>query len=401
MPERSVVLYINEVSWVGGAEGAMLDLVTNLDRERFLPAAVCPSDGEFPRMLRERGVPTHIVPFYGLRARNPFRYLETIGRLCTLVRRYRARLIHVNQQYFAGYGVAAARLCRVPAVVHLRGVESDECLAELAPWILRASRIICVSKAVKARLLDFAARRLAPGRAAQLEQRALVVYDGLRLVARVLDKKEARNRLGIASDGQVVGIVGQVVPEKGLREFVDAAAILLRKKSNLHFVVIGADTRPDRDFPAELAGYARQLGVCESFTFTGFREDAAEVLPALDVSVLASWLDAFPRVVLESLAAGVPTIATRVGGVPEIIEDGVSGLLVEPRSAESLAEGILRVLEMAPTEYARMADSARTRAARFSISGHLERIVSIYDELLATKTNAGTSRPTSHHTDPE
>jgi len=387
MPEPIGVLYINEVSWVGGAEGAMLDLVTNLDRSRFVPAAVCPSDGEFPRLLRDRGVPTYIVPFYGLRARNPLRYLETIARLCALVRRHRARLVHVNQQYFAGYGVAVAKLCRVPVVVHLRGVESDESLARLAPWMARADRLICVSEAVRSRLMEFAARRLNPAGARRIENASIVIYDGLRLLGRPIDKQEARRRLGIASRGSVVGIVGQVVPEKGVREFVDAAAVVLSRRDNVHFVVVGADTNPDRDFAGELARYVERLGIGDNFTFTGFRADAAELLPALDVSVLASWQDAFPRVVLESLAAGVPVVATRVGGVPEIVEDGVSGILVPPRDVTSLAQGILQVLNMSADHYACLADNAKTRAAHFSIAKHVRRIVALYDELLALKTD--------------
>jgi glycosyltransferase involved in cell wall biosynthesis len=379
---QEVVLYINEVSWVGGAEGAMLDLVSNLGASRFRPVAVCPSEGEFPRLLRAREIPTYIVPFYGLRARNPFRYLETIARLCALARKHRVRLIHVNQQYFSNYGVVLARLCRLPVVVHLRGVETDECLSRLAPWMARANRIVCVSEAVRSRLLDYAAVHLGRRRADRLARTAVVVHDGLRPAEQPADRAEARQELGIPADAWAVGIVGQVVPEKGLREFVDAAQMVLRQKAGVRFVVIGADTATDRNFADEMARYADHLGVAGSFTFTGFRTDAAQLLSALDVSVLASWQDAFPRVVLESLAAGVPVVATRVGGVPEIIEDGASGLLVAPRNAEALAEGMLRVLNMSRDDYLRMADEARTRASHFSIEAHVDRIQKLYDELV-------------------
>jgi glycosyltransferase involved in cell wall biosynthesis len=381
MPDPSTVLYINPVSWVGGAEGAMLDLVTNIDRSRFTPVVVCPSDGEFVDMLRKAGIPTHIVPFYGLRARNPVRYFETIFKLRSLIKRYKARLVHVNQQYASNYGVIAAKLCRLPCIVHLRGVEGDKFFDRFLRWIARADQIICVSNAVRCRLLEYLQSRVDARRARLIEQKASVVYDGIKYEA-ALRPEEARNRLGLALDCQAVGIVGQVIPEKGIKEFVEAARIVADEKPNTVFAVVGEDPKPRRDFASEMAFYAERLGLGSNIRFYGFRRDAAQLTRAFDVTVLASWQEAFGRVVLESLAAGVPVVATRVGGVPEIVEDGVCGILVPPRNPESLAEGILAVLNMPQDKYFQMSENARRRAANFSIGRHVQEVQRLYDELL-------------------
>lgn len=376
------VLYINEVSWIGGAEGALVDLATHLDSTVFRPVVVCPEEGEFPQVLRAQGVPVQTVPFHGLRARNPLRYFETIARLCSLVRSNGISLIHANHHYFANYGVVVGRICRVPVVVHVRGVESDGFFRSFARWIARADRVVCVSQAARNRLLDYARENLGERRAARLETASCVIYDGLRREDVNTDKEEVRAELGISPDAKVVGIVGQVTPEKGLGEFVEAARDVLKHRADVHFLVVGDDPDTARDFGNWIRRNVDDFDIGDKFTLTGFRRDAARMMAAMDVSVLASWQDAFPRTVLESMAAGVPAVATRVGGVPEMIEDSVSGLLVEPRDPSAIARGVLRVLAMTEHERRSMTARARERVARFSVEAHARQVQELYSSLV-------------------
>ncbi len=376
------VLYINSVSWIGGAEGALLDLATNLDASRFAPVVVCPNPGEFSRMLEAQRIKTYIVPYYGLRAPNPTRYFQTIVGLARLAFRHDARLIHVNHQQFSDYGVVLGRLCRLPVVVHLRGVETDEFFGRYARWILKADRVICVSGAARARFLEYLQSHFRSTVVKRAVARTVVVYDGLRTLPEPARKETLRRELGIPAASKVVGIVGQVTPEKGIRDFVDAASQVHEKCRPAHFLVVGADPAHGSDYASETRAYARSIGLGDCFTFTGFRDDAARLLGCLDVSVLASRQDAFPRVVLESLSAGVPVVATRVGGVPEMIENGSSGLLVPSRDPASLADGILSILAMTSEDRAAMVARGRERVGSFGIAQHVWEVQKIYERLL-------------------
>lgn len=376
------VLYINEVSWVGGAEGALLDLVTHLDPNEYCPVVVCPDGGEFPQLLLSRGIETHIIPFYGLRARNPLRLLQTISQLYRLVKQHNAHLIHVNQQYFSNYGVILSRICRIPVVIHLRGVESDEFYDQFARKIIAADKIIAVSEAAKWRMLEYIGLKMGKKKEEIVSKRVRVVYDGFRQPDNGLTAEELHKQFHIPAQRRVVGIVGQVTPEKGLSEFIDGAALALKGGPNLHFIVVGTDPDRGRDFDTTVKAKVRDLGIGEHFTFTGYRRDAATLISGMDVSVLASWQDAFPRVVLESLSAGVPVVATSVGGVPEMVEDGVSGLLIPPRDPAALAKALLRVLAMDSAQRLEMTAQGRQSVNRFSMESHVQQITGIYDEVL-------------------
>lgn len=377
------VLLINEVSWIGGAEGALMDMVAALNPERFKAAVICPEEGDLPELLRREGVPVDVVPFYGLKARNPLRYFETLQNLLLLTRRYRADVIHVNHQYFSDYGTILGKLCRRPVAIHLRGVETDEFYNRFANHIARADAVLCVSNAARSRLLEYAENHLPPTAARRLDERAVVVYDGFRPPAQGLSAGGLRERYRIPALSPVVGIVGQVTPEKGLSEFVKAAGIILSKRQDVHFLVVGTDPDPTRRFHEHLKGQIRQRGIEDNFTFTGFVSDAATLLSGMDVSVLASHQDAFPRVVLESLSARVPTVATRVGGVPEIVDDGISGLLVAPQDEIQLAGAIIQVLEMPQERRQQISDRAEISVSRFSVERHAQQIESVYTQLVS------------------
>ncbi len=375
------IAYINEVSWIGGAERALVDLVAHLDRSRFEPVVVLPAPGELLDVLEGAGVATQIAPFYGFRGRNPLRYFETLFRLWRVARMYKVRLIHVNQQYFVNYGVWLGRMCRTPVVVHLRGVETDSFFDRYAVWLLRADAVICISKATQRKFLNYIAERR-PEDLKRAQSKLELIYDGLSVHNAVAHPAALREELQLPADKRIVGIVGQVVAEKGLIEFVDAAKRVLSHRPDVHFVIVGEDPSDSKEFAGRLSKHIDELGIGNSITRTGFRRDAAGLFAVMDVSVLASWQEAFGRVVIESMNAGTPVVATSVGGVPEIVEDGVSGFLVKPQDCESLARGILRALELPPVKRQQLVENGKRSAQRFGILTHVEQVQRVYDRLL-------------------
>lgn len=378
------VLYINEVSWIGGAEGALLDLASNLDYSRITPIAVCPEEGDFPNMLREQGIITYIVGFYGLKAKNPLRYFSTISGLYSIIKKHNINIIHINQQYFCNYGAVLKKITRLPLIIHFRGVEDDAFLNANIKNIFKADMTICVSHAVMNRIISFA-EEYNSKKAGIINKRIVTVYDGIKQPCKGLSPALIKRKYNIPGNRRIIGIIGQVTPEKGIMEFVEASEILLKKYNNLHFLVVGKDTNPNGSFDNLIRQAAEQMGLSQNFTFTGFIKNAASLLPIVDISVLASRMDAFPRIVLESMSAGVPVVATNVGGVPEMIEHSKNGILATPKDSAALANGIETILNMTPVQRARLISAAKSTVGRFSVKSHVDNISAIYDEVVSGK----------------
>ena len=151
------------------------------------------------------------------------------------------------------------------------------------------------------------------------------------------------------------------------------------------FLVVGETSPMDRDYLAELRQYAARCGVADCVHFAGLRTDVPAVLASLDVSVMPSLNEALSNVVLESMAAGAPTVATRVGGTPEALVDGVTGILVPPADSPALADAIVHLLKDAPLAR-ELGHAARARIAdRFSIRRMVRATEDLYVELLERK----------------
>ena len=172
---------------------------------------------------------------------------------------------------------------------------------------------------------------------------------------------------------------------KGLEHFLEAAAMLAGRFPALHFLVVGEAGEPDAQYLTVLTRLADRLGIGGRVRFTGLRSDVPAVLASSTVSVMPSLNEALSNVVLESMAAGVPTVATRVGGTPEAIVDGVTGLLVPPADAAAMAEAIARLL-MDPGLAAALGRAARRAIEeRFSVDRMVDATEQLYVDLLAEK----------------
>jgi glycosyltransferase involved in cell wall biosynthesis len=152
---------------------------------------------------------------------------------------------------------------------------------------------------------------------------------------------------------------------------------------DLRVVIAGGPFNEDTAEGDRLAALARELGVTEQVIFLGFRDDVPDVLRSLDVAVLCSDREASPLAVLEYMAAGLPLVATRVGGIPEIVEDQVTGVLVQPGDHRGLATAIAHLID-SPEDARRMGAAARERRqAEFSIDAVVRRVETLYLELVS------------------
>jgi glycosyltransferase involved in cell wall biosynthesis len=235
-----------------------------------------------------------------------------------------------------------------------------------------AARVVAVSGAVRD---AWTAAGLSP-------ERVVVVPNGVdlaegRAAPGAAERRAVRRELGVAEGTPLVATVSVLRPGKGLEVLVAAAPAVLAAHPRARFAVVG-------DGPArpELEARTAAGGVGEALAWTGFRRDVPALLAAADLFVLPSLDDAFPTAILEAMAAGLPVVATRAGGIPEIVDDGATGLLVPPGDAAALARAVSALLAD-PAARRALGEAGRRRAGeRFSTAAWLGRLQRVYGEAL-------------------
>lgn len=235
-------------------------------------------------------------------------------------------------------------------------------------------RIVAVSEQIKR---DLVAYGVAPP-----EKIAVIPlgFDLSPFVRAQSHRGEFRRELGLNGSVRLVGIVGRIFPIKNHRLFLEAAAQVAAQEPATHFVIVG-----DGLLRAEMEHYARALGIADRVIFTGWRRDLPRIYADLDVLVVSSDNEGTPVSAIEAMASGCPVVATRVGGLPDLITEGETGYLVPPRDAEKLALAIIEVLQ-SPEKARLMGGKARDFAhSRFNLQRLIMDMEMLYSNLLQQK----------------
>jgi glycosyltransferase involved in cell wall biosynthesis len=203
-------------------------------------------------------------------------------------------------------------------------------------------------------------------------------------------RAEIRAELGIDPNTPVVGTVATLRPQKALHVMIEAALLLRREFPGLMLLIVGGGTARDTEETRRLADLVSSRRADEFIRFLGLRDDIPRVLTAFDVAAISSDYEGSPLSIMEYMEAGLPVVATEVGGVPELVVDGETGLLVPPRDEQALAGGISRLL--ADPELARrMGDAGRVRRrTEFELSATVRRIEELYEEVYAARRGGRT-----------
>jgi len=367
----------------GGTEGQVMNLVDRLDLSKFDVRFACFNrTGRFLPFLEARGIPVTpyaIKRFYDLKA------LRQQARLANDMRRQRIDIVHSYNFYGNVFAVPAARLARTPVVLASIRSMSDF----YTPLQRRVHRHVC-------RLADCVLTN------AEAIRQSLIAegYDAAKIKV-IRNGIDVRNLQGTADGGPrfrssfalpanapIVAVLARLGAIKGIEYFLEAAVIVARRFPHARFVIVGGGTfvkngrSEPRDYRRELETMAERLGLASRVVFTGARSDVADVLSQVAVSVLPSLSEGVSNTVLESMAAGVPVVATRVGGIPEAVEDGTSGLLVPPRDPAALAHAIGCVLEDRDLAR-RLGQAGHERVARhFDLDSVVRQTEALYASLL-------------------
>jgi len=368
------ILFLAWAPFFSGAERALLLTLRSLAGSQYEPHVVVGTDGQLAAEVRALGIACVVVPLAPLDLKKPLSGSVSVARVTAAAVRLRPAIIHSNDMPSYQPGGYAARVLGVPSVTHLRFPDT----AAGYHWFFRPSfsRAIFISESFRAEALEQASDLF--------RNRSSVVYDAVEIPPVWAPEERARQRhqLGLPADRPVVAVTGQVSEVKGIWEFV-AAADKLRSRDVL-FAVLGDDLRTKGVVRRQMEMKVEALGLSERFRFLGFRENAPELIQAFDVVAVPSRIEPFGLASLEAMAAARPVVASRVGGVPEVVRDGVDGLLVPTRDPEALAAAISRLLD-SPEERMAMGANGRRRASEtFGIHVHAAALGRVYEDVLNT-----------------
>jgi glycosyltransferase involved in cell wall biosynthesis len=214
-------------------------------------------------------------------------------------------------------------------------------------------------------------------------------------VREAADPGRLRQELGLDPATPLVAVVSRLTRLKGLENLLEAAAMLKTTHAEARFLIVGETSPMEVAYLGDLKQLAERLGVADRVIFTGRRSDVPALLGAVNVSVMPSLNEALSNVLLESMAAGAPTVATRVGGTPEALADGQTGLLVEPGDSRAIATAVGRLLDD-PGLARRLGSAARKLINdEFSVERMVRSTEDLYTDLLARKHRSVPARKQS------
>jgi glycosyltransferase involved in cell wall biosynthesis len=363
----------------GGMKGHMLQLAGGLGPYGFESEIACPGDSDLVQDALERNLLVHPVPIVG--PLHPLRDPQAVFALRDVIRERRPALVHAHGFKAGLVARLAARLAgRVPVIVTVHNHVLYRDLSAFTRWRYvtverwlsgMTARVITVSDSLRDELIrdyDIAPRLVT------------TVHNGLDLSPFLgqADKRAARMRYGVPGDALVYGLAARFAPQKAMDVLVEAALPLLERCENAYLLLAG-----DGPLLEQVRVSARKAPVRDRILFPGFETDVPGLLSSLDVYVSSALSEGLPLATIEAMAAGLPVVSTLAGGTPEVVEDGVTGTLVEPGKAAQLGEAMMR-LAFDPVLRIRMGDAGRARAlAEFTEDRMFERTAAVYREVLA------------------
>ena len=393
-PRIKVLRIISRMN-IGGPAIHVTNLNSGLDPDRYISLLVSgtenPGEGSLRDLAESTGVEMTVIPQIRSAASLGPRDVLALFKLYRLMRRERPQIVHTHESKAGFLGRLAARIAGVPIVLHtyhghvLRGYYGP-----LKSWALRrmeqllallTDRLIAVSEQVKRDLVQY--------RVARSEKISVVPlgFDLEPFLSSEAHRGSFRREMNLNGSTRLVGIVGRLFPIKNHRLFLDAAALVTVEEPASRFVVVG-----DGVLRQELDQYARDLSIRDMVIFTGWRRDLPRIYADLDVLVVSSDNEGTPVSAIESMASGCPVVATRVGGIPDVISDGDTGYLVPAGDADALASRILSLLRD-DQEVSRLRASARAYARdRYNLRRLISDIQAIYENLISKKGLASHSR---------
>jgi glycosyltransferase involved in cell wall biosynthesis len=382
-PRRRVLEVIRPA--VGGMKGQMLQVARGLRAAGWDVEVACPSPSDVADAATADGL--RVTPIDLVGPLHPVKDPACVIALARVIRDGRFDIVHAHG-FKAGLvaRLAARRAGRVPAIVTVHNHVLYRDIAPFTKWRYvtverwlarggRTARLITVSDTLREELV---------GEYGIDPELITTVHNGLDLAPLLADRDRAgaRERYGLPRDALVFGIAARFASQKAMDVLVATAPALLGTHPEACYLLAGDGPLLDQ---AEEA--ARATGFAERILFPGFERDVPGLLAALDVYVSSALSEGLPLATIEAMAAGLPVASTRAGGTPEVVADGITGLLAEPGDAHGLADAMLRLADDAALRQ-RFGAAGRERAiAEFTEERMIERTLAVFEEVLCSSSN--------------
>lgn len=365
-------------SLIGGGQISVFQLAEDLTRLGVRVHFVCPGKGPFCSRLLDAGFKVSLVDTESLRGRRAIKLVPAVDGLRSVLRITRTDLVHANSARAALIGGIAGRLSGVPMLWHLRVPGSEPLYDRLLSFL--SKNIIAISGHVAQRV-RFAA------------EKTLVIYNGVSPMPQIEEhrKDKLKTDLGLAGC-PVVGIVSQLIGSKRIDLFLKSARLVLRQLPQTRFLVVGGEVEAEKGLLDRLRAMAGKLEIEKNIVFTGFQDDVYAYLSLMDVFAFFSEREAFGRVVAEAMMARLPVVSAATGGIPEVIDDGISGFLFQNGDYRAASEHILFLLR-SPEARMQMGDAGLAKAVlSFERRKTAQRIHGLYRDVLGLTGNPETAK---------
>jgi glycosyltransferase involved in cell wall biosynthesis len=370
------ILYIHGIEAIGGAERDLIALLGEVDRQQWEPHVICPGTGPFRNQINAIAVPTHALSLPPWR--KPLAFFQrasSVRYLGLLVNQLDPAVIHVNDIWWVPHTIrAVARHSHisVPIVAHVR--------QEIEPVKVRkygldcVDAVIAISRQVEQSLIEGGV----PSRQVR------TIYSGIDLSEkrRTQNDQAVRNTINIPNGAVLLGTVANLFPRKGYEIMLKALPAIMRAVPNVHYLIVGSG---ETDYADRLKTISQDLGIGDRVHLVGFQELVQPFLAALDLYVHPALMEGFGIAVVEAMAMGKAVVATRVGGLPEVVTHGETGLLVSAGDAGELSRAVVELLQDRPRRE-RMGSMGVTRAReQFDLKGAVGGIEQVYRDVLAER----------------
>ncbi|MEW6201092.1 MAG: glycosyltransferase family 4 protein [bacterium] len=358
---------------VGGVETHVVSLaqgMVGLGHE----VMVVSNGGALVPKLKEWNVEHLSMPVH---SKSPVTIRKMAGEIRKVIHARGFDIVHAHSRVPAWIAYFATRGEREVFVVTAHGQYAPHFGSRVMAW---GDRVICVSRVIRNHMVELLDT---PPLNTTVIYNAIDVQEVEEIRRHIKPPEQLKGELGLPPDAPLIGVIARLTATKGVRHFLEALALLRREMAKLHGLVVG-----DGPLRNELQETAHSLGLENSVVFSGVRTDVYDILNALDVYVVPSIYEGFSLGSLEALSCGVPIVATRVGGVPEVLTDGETALLAEPRSGEALAEKV-RLMLTQPELRRRLVDAGgRVVREKFSKEKMIASVAEVYQEAIEEKKSS-------------
>lgn len=365
------ILFIHGVSAIGGSERDLLSLIKNLSPLKYFPIVICPDKGPLYAELKKLDIKIEILNIPPWRKGKYILSIPiAIYRIRKIIAKNNIDLIHVNDFWYFPITFLAARPFNIPVITHIR--QEIEVPKIKKYWLSYSDMLLPVSNSIKNTILMSGIQ----------DSRIMTLYSGLDIEHIPNVDAEMRRILNINSDQPVIGTVATIDPRKGYEYLIEALAEIKKNYGDIKCVIVGDG---DSTYKSKLGMLSKRLGVSDNIVYVGFQHNVYPYISMMDIFVLPSIMEGFGIVILEAMAMSKPIVATKVGGIPEIVADNITGILIEPKDPISLASAILSILDDSEKR-SLMGMAGRKRVELFfSIKVTIKTLEEVYENILNAK----------------